>query len=100
VTDSRRRGVLCKGFGPDAKRWRYKVSRRTKQDVMEALKNESEEIDAGLSTSRPYEFEAAALTGSGAGCRSERTRKIHRDPLAPLLAKIGKRHCGTSPRGS
>lgn len=29
-------GVLCKGFGPDGKRRRYKVSGRTKQDVIEA----------------------------------------------------------------
>jgi len=55
------RGVLCKGFGPDGKRRRYKVSGRTKQEVIEALKKKkSEEIDAGLSTFRPYKVEAAA----------------------------------------
>ena len=54
------RGVLCKGFGPDGKHRRYKVSGRTKQDVIEALKKMSEEIDAGLSTSRPCKVEAAA----------------------------------------
>ena len=53
------RGVLSKGFGPDGRRKRYKVSGRTKQDVIEALKKKkkkkkkkkSEELDAGLSTS-------------------------------------------------
>jgi hypothetical protein len=54
------RGVLCKGFGPDGKRRRCKVSGRTKQDVIEALRKKSEEIDAGLSTSRPCKVEAAA----------------------------------------
>jgi len=54
------RGVLSKGFGPDGRRRRYKVSGRTKQDVVEALKKESEELDAGLSTSRSYTVEAAA----------------------------------------
>jgi hypothetical protein len=55
------RGVLCKDFGPDGKRRRYKVIGRTKQDVIEALlRKKSEEIDAGLSTSRPCKVEAAA----------------------------------------
>ena len=44
------RGVLSKGFGPDGKRKRYKVSGLTKQDVIEALRKKSEEINAGLST--------------------------------------------------
>ncbi len=54
------RGVLSKGFGPDGKRKRYKVSGLTKQDVIEALRKKSEEINAGLSTSRPSKVEAAA----------------------------------------
>jgi len=54
------RGVLSKGFGPDGRRRRYKVSGRTKQDVVDALKKKSEELDAGLSTSRSYTVEAAA----------------------------------------
>ena len=52
------RGVLSKGFGPDGRRRRYKVSGRTKQDVIEALKKKSEELDAGLSTSRSYTVES------------------------------------------
>src|SRR5215471_3097164 len=54
------RGVLSKGFGPDGRRRRYKVSGRTKQDVIEALKKKSEELDAGLSTSRSYSAGPAA----------------------------------------
>lgn len=91
-------GVLCKGFGPDGKRRRYKVSGRTKQDVIEALKK-SEEIDTGLSTSRPYKLKRLPMIGSSTGCRSERTRRFTGDALAPLLARTGKRCCGTSPPG-
>ena len=88
------RGVLSKGFGPDGRRRRYKVrSGRTKQDVVEALKKKSEELDAGLSTSRSCTIQAAAhdWLEHGLPGRSERTREVYRDALAPLLAKIGKR---------
>jgi len=87
------RGVLSKGFGPDGRRRRYKVSGRTKQDVIEALKKKSEELNAGLSTSRSYKVEAAAYDWLEHGLpgRSERTRKLYRDALAPLLEKIGNR---------
>ena len=53
------RGVLSEGFGPDGRRRRYKVSGRTEQDVIVALKK-SEELDAGLSTSRSYTAGRAA----------------------------------------
>jgi len=87
------RGVLSKGFGPDGRRRRYKVSGRTKQDIVEALKKKSEELDAGLSTSRSYTVEAAARDWLEYGLpgRSERTRVLYQDALAPLMAKIGKR---------
>ena len=88
------RGVLSRGFGPDGGRRRYKVSGRTKQDVIEALKKKkSEELDAGLSTFRSYTVESAAhdWLEHGLPGRSERTRQVYRDALAPLLAKIGKR---------
>src|SRR5260370_42582176 len=52
-------GVLSKGFGPDGRRRRYKVSGRTKQDVVEALKKKSEEPDGGLCTSPSYKGRAA-----------------------------------------
>ena len=35
------RGVLSRGFGPDGTRRRYKVSGRTKQDVVDALKKKA-----------------------------------------------------------
>ena len=37
------------------------MSGRTKQDVTEALKKKSDELDAGLSTSRSYNVEMASL---------------------------------------
>jgi hypothetical protein len=88
-----RHGVLSKGFGPDGRRRRYKVSGRTKQDVIEALKKKSEELDAGLSTPRSYTVGRAAhdWLEHGFPGRSERTRKVYRDALAPLRDKIGKR---------
>ena len=47
-------------FGPDGRHKRYTVSGRTKQDVIEALKKESDELDAGLSTSRSCNVEKAS----------------------------------------
>jgi hypothetical protein len=78
------RGVLSKGFGPDGRRRRYKVSGRTKQDVIEALKKKNEELEAGLSTSRSYKVEAAACDWLEYGLpgRSEHTRGVYRDALA------------------
>jgi len=78
------RGVLSRGFGPDGGRRRYKVSGRTKQDVIEALKKKkSEELDAGLSTSRSYTVESAAhdWLEHGLPGRSERPPDQHRPSL-------------------
>ena len=85
------RGVLSRGFGPDGRRRRYKVSGRTKQDVIDALNKKREELDAGLATSRSYKVERAARDWLEHGLpgRSGRTRQIYRDALAPLLGKIG-----------
>lgn len=86
------RGVLSKGFGPDGRRRRYKVSGRTKQDVVDALKKKSEELEVGLSMSRTYTVQSAAHDWLEYGLpgRSERTRELYRDALTPLLAKIGR----------
>ena len=80
------RGVLSKGFGPDGRRRRYKVSGRTKQDVVDALKKKNEELEVGLNTSRSYTVEAAAHNWLEHGLpgRSERTRELYGDALAPL----------------
>ena len=59
VAGARGAASSVRGLEPDGKRKRYKGSGRTKQDVIEALKK-GEELDAGLSTSRPYKVEAAA----------------------------------------
>jgi hypothetical protein len=85
------RGVLSRGFGPDGRRRRYKVSGRTKQDVIDALNKKREELDAGLATSRSYKVERAARDWLEHGLpgRSGRSRQIYRDALAPLLGKIG-----------
>jgi len=87
------RGVISKGYWPDGRRRRYKVSGRTKQDVIDALKRKNEELDAGLSTSKTYTIKKAAedWLEHGLPGRSDRTRQIYHDALAPLLEKIGKR---------
>ena len=97
VAGGRRRGVLCQDFGPDGKRRPHKVSSRTKQGIIQAPKKKSEEIDAGLSTSRPCKVEAAAHDWLEHGLPIGAHAEVHRGALAPLLAKISKRRCGTSP---
>jgi hypothetical protein len=89
--------VLSRGFGPDGRRRRYKASGRTKQDVIDALNKKREELDAGLATSCSYKVDRATRDWLEHGLpgRSERTRQIYRDALAPLLGKIGNRLCGT-----
>jgi integrase len=87
------RGQISKGFGPDGRRRRYKVSGRTKQDVIDALKKKGDELNSGLSTSQTYSVQKAAddWLERGLPGRSDRTRQIYRDALAPLLENIGKR---------
>jgi hypothetical protein len=48
------------------------VSGRTQQDVIEALKKESDELDAGLSTSRSYNVETSSKWTRTSRCRSLR----------------------------
>lgn len=57
------------------------------------MEKKSEEVAAGLSTSRSHTVEAAARDWLEHGLpgRSERTREVYRDALAPLLEEIGKR---------
>jgi integrase len=87
------RGQISKGFGTDGRRRRYKVSGRTKQDAIDALKKKGDELNAGLNTSKAYTVQKAAddWLEHGLPGRSDRTRQIYRDALAPLLEKIGKR---------
>lgn len=87
------RGVISKGYWPDGRRRRYKVSGRTKQDVIDALKRKNEELDAGVSTSHAYTVQRAAddWLANGLKGRSDRTRDIYRDALDSLLESIGRK---------
>lgn len=89
-------GEGCSGQGHDhlrPRRCALHRSGRTKRDVIDALNKKREELDAGLATSRSYKVERAASDWLEHGLpgRSERTRQIYRDALAPLLRKIGHR---------
>jgi integrase len=86
-------GAVSLGFGPDGKRSRRKVSGRTKQEVREKLKALHGELDRGLRTSATYTVRQAVadwLEGGLPG-RSERTRSVYKEALAPLLGQIGSR---------
>ncbi len=85
------RGIISKGFGPDGRRIRHKVSGPTKAAVIDALTEKHQELDRGLSTSRAYTVGKAVddWLGSGLPGRSARTREIYRDALTPLLKTIG-----------
>ena len=87
------RGIISKGFGPDGKRIRHKVSGPTKTAVIDALAEKHKELDRGLHSSRAYTVEKAVdeWLKNGLPGRAERTRTIYQDALAPLLVKIGKK---------
>jgi len=79
--------------GPDGHRIRHKVSGQTKTAVIDALDEKHRELDKGVVTRASYTVTDAAedwLSGGLPG-RSQRTRKIYRDALAPVLGKVGKR---------
>src|ERR1035441_3251992 len=86
------RGVISR-VGPDGRRIRHKVSGRTKTAVTDALEEKHKELDKGVVTQASYTVSKAAdgWLGSGLPGRSERTRQIYRDALAPVLRKIGKK---------
>ena len=86
-------GAISVGFGPDGKRVRRKVTRRTKAEVRDKLKAAHAELDRALHTSAAYTVQHAVddwLEGGLQG-RSERTRSIYREALKPLLEHIGTR---------
>jgi integrase len=91
ATKNRYLGAVSLGFGPDGKRLRRKVTGRTKQDVRDKLKALHAELDRGLRTSATYTVRRAVddwLEGGLPG-RSERTRSVYREALAPLMEQIG-----------
>ena len=86
-------GAVSLGFGPDGKRSRRKVSGRTKQEVRDKLKALHAELDRGLRTSSTYTVQKAVedwLEGGLPG-RSDRTRSVYKEALAPLMRQIGTR---------
>jgi hypothetical protein len=54
ATKNRYVGAVSLGFGPDGRRIRRKVYRRTKQEVRDKLKAVHAELDRGLRTSGKY----------------------------------------------
>jgi len=84
-------GAVSLGFGPDGKRLRRKVTGRTKAEVRDKLKALHAELDRGLRTSAAYTVRQAVddwLEGGLPG-RSDRTRSVYREALAPLMREIG-----------
>jgi integrase len=91
ATKNRYVGAVSLGFGPDGKRNRRKVSGRTKAEVKDKLKALHAELDRGLRTSGAYTVQRGVddwLDGGLPG-RSDRTRSVYREALAPLMGQIG-----------
>ena len=82
------RGVLSKGFGPDGRRRRYKVSGRTKQDVIEALKKKSEELDAGATADTGT---VGATRGAANGHRRQSAEAVGDLASHPEVVPLGVR---------
>ena len=86
-------GVVSRGFGPDGKRLRRKVTGSTKATVQDRLKKLHDELESGVRTTPNYSVRRAAedwlrdgLTG-----RSPKTIKKNENVLAPILTAIGGR---------
>jgi hypothetical protein len=62
--------VLSKGFGTDGRRRQYKVSGRTKQDVVEALKKRARNWTPGLARPGPTRSRRPPMTGLSTDCRA------------------------------
>ncbi len=87
------RGSVSLGFAADGKRIRRRVTGSTKTAVLEAMAELREELGRAPWSSRTYTVAQAvsAWLDDGPPGRSERTKAIYQDGLAPLLAKIGHR---------
>jgi integrase len=86
-------GIVSRGFGPDGKRLRRKVTGSTKATVQDRLKKLHDELESGVRTTPNYTVRRAAedwlrdgLTG-----RSPKTIKKNENVLAPILTAIGGR---------
>jgi len=87
------RGSVSLGFGADGKRIRRRVTGPTKTAVLEAMAELREELGRAPRSTRTYTVNeaVAAWLADGLPRRSDRTKTIYKDGLAPLLAKIGQR---------
>jgi integrase len=86
-------GIVSRGFGPDGKRLRRKVTGSTKATVQDRLKKLHDELESGVHTTPNYTVRRAAedwlqdgLTG-----RAPKTIKKNENVLAPILTAIGGR---------
>lgn len=87
------RGAVSLGYGPDGKRVRRKVSGRTKQEVKDKLTELHGDIHAGIQ--RPagrYTVSHAVedWLGEGLDGRAEKTVRLNRDVLQPVVHSIGQ----------
>ncbi len=86
-------GEISAGFRADGRRFRRKVTGRTKQEVRDKLKAAHSELDAGLKTPTTYTVRQTveAWLRDGLDGKSERTKKLYAGLLGPLMDEIGRR---------
>jgi integrase len=82
---------VSRGFGPDGKRIRRKVSGRTKTEVKDNLQLVHDELRAGIRASPRYTVQHAVddFLAHGLEGRSAKTVSTNREVLAPLAPLIG-----------
>jgi len=85
------RGSVSRGFGPDGKRIRRKVSGRTKTEVKDKLQLVHDELREGIRSSPRYTVQDAIdeFLAHGLAGRSAKTVSTNREVLAPLTPLIG-----------
>jgi integrase len=86
-------GIVSRGFGPDGKRLRRKVTGSTKATVQDRLKRLHDELESGVRTTPNYTARGAAedWLREGLAGRSPKTIKKNENVLATILATIGGR---------
>ena len=86
-------GIVSRGFGPDGKRLRRKVTGSTKSTVQDRLKRLHDELESGVRTTPNYTLRGAAEDWLREGLvgRSPKTVKKNENVLTPILATIGGR---------
>jgi integrase len=86
-------GIVSRGFGPDGKRLRRKVTGSTKSTVQDRLKRLHDELESGVRTTPNYTLRGAAEDWLKEGLvgRSPKTVKKNENVLTPILATIGGR---------